>query len=56
MPKKKIDTKGKPATCEMCGITTTDFVLLLVNPDPVEHWTWCDNCFVKTVKEEQAND
>lgn len=52
----KANKKGKPAQCELCGDTTHDFVMLLINPDPIRHETWCDNCFVKAVEGEQENE
>ena len=45
--------KGNPAKCELCGVVRHEFVVLLVNPDPVKHEIWCDDCFVKAMEEKQ---
>lgn len=52
MPKGS-SKKGKPAQCELCGQTRQEYVVLLVNPDPVKHEVWCDDCYVKEVTNEQ---
>jgi len=53
MKKRKIDKKGQPAKCDVCGDIRHEFVMLLVNPDPVEHETWCDPCYTKAQTEKQ---
>lgn len=45
--------KINPAKCELCGDIREEYVVLLVNPDPVKHEVWCDDCYVKTIKEQQ---
>lgn len=52
MPKKS-SKKGKPAQCKLCGQTRQEYVVLLVNPDPVRHEVWCDDCYVKEVTNDQ---
>lgn len=50
MGKKK---EAKTAKCDLCGFVGNDYVVLLVNPDPVKHEIWCDHCYTSTVIETQ---
>lgn len=49
-------SKGNPIICDICGETRLEFVALLVNPDPVEHEFWCNDCYEKTIRKEQAKN
>lgn len=52
MPKKS-SKKSNPAKCDLCGVVRHEFVILLVNPDPVKHETWCDDCYIKAMQEKE---
>ena len=48
--------EAKPATCDVCGYHGNDSVILLTNPDPIQHEVWCDHCYTSSViAEQEAN-
>ena len=48
--------EAQPATCDVCGYHGNDYVILLTNPDPIKHETWCDHCYTSSViAEQEAN-